>query len=263
MNIGNIEAYGIVYKITNNINNKVYIGVTVQERGFKDRYGGNLERNTHNKYLKYSINKYGISNFTITEILDIAFSYEELNIKEKTWISIYKSNNKLYGYNLTDGGSNGKLNSCVKERMSLNNKGSNNPMYGKTHSEEAKQKIGLANRGRTINFSKEHNAKLSEVMKGKKFTEEHRRNLKLSHINKNLGGDNPNAKQRVIKFVNKEPIFFGSCVEAVDYMTVLGYRAVKKWFRKDFGIPKKHQDTVEFVGYVQEYYDYKNSLIED
>ena len=33
MRIGNIKVYGIVYKITNKINKKVYIGITKQNKG--------------------------------------------------------------------------------------------------------------------------------------------------------------------------------------------------------------------------------------
>lgn len=38
MKIGNIEAYGIIYKIENLINKKVYIGQTTRNNGFKGRY---------------------------------------------------------------------------------------------------------------------------------------------------------------------------------------------------------------------------------
>lgn len=41
MKIGNIECYGVIYKITNKINKKVYIGQTVN--GFNRRYIGKGE----------------------------------------------------------------------------------------------------------------------------------------------------------------------------------------------------------------------------
>ena len=95
MKIGNLEVYGIIYKITNKINGKVYIGQTTQE--FNMRYcrkGVGLERvyqyhNSHkiygwgyNKHLLDSFNKYGLDNFDLDIYFDYAFSEKELNIKE-------------------------------------------------------------------------------------------------------------------------------------------------------------------------------------
>ena len=78
--IGNLEVYGVIYKIENKINHKVYIGQTVQ--GFDKRYAGELAKYTCSKHLKSSIQKYGIDNFDICKIFDIAFSRKELDIKE-------------------------------------------------------------------------------------------------------------------------------------------------------------------------------------
>lgn len=119
--IGNLEVYGIIYKIENIVNNKVYIGQTTRKDGFKGRYIGNNNTspiewvyNYHNtandkgiycnKYLLNSIEKYGFNNFKIIQIFDVAFSEKELNIKEKCWIKYYKSNIRKYGFNFTDGG---------------------------------------------------------------------------------------------------------------------------------------------------------------
>lgn len=115
MKIGNLEVYGIIYKIENLINHKVYIGQTTQ--GFKRRYnakGVGIERvynyhkahqkhdSSYNKHLLLSIEEYGFENFTVTEIIDYAFSEYELDIKEKCWIQYY---NSFYnGYNMTHGG---------------------------------------------------------------------------------------------------------------------------------------------------------------
>lgn len=123
MKIGNLEVYGIIYKITNIINGKVYIGQTIQEGGFDARYKGDLKENTHNEHLKRSIFKYGIENFKINKIYDIAFSKEELDIKECLWISIYHSNNKKFGYNKTSGGSQPKFNIEIKNKISKSRTG--------------------------------------------------------------------------------------------------------------------------------------------
>lgn len=117
MKIGNLEVYGIIYKITNIKNNKSYIGQTIDEKGFDGRYHNSLEKNTHNVYLKRSIEKYGIKNFEVNKILDVAFSRNELNIKEDMWIKHYDSTNKDFGYNLTVGGSFGDYSEDYLEHM--------------------------------------------------------------------------------------------------------------------------------------------------
>ena len=160
-----IERYGVIYVIRNKINNKLYIGQTVNN--FHRRYGSNLLKNTHNQHLKNSIQKYGIENFEIDEEFDIAYSKEELDKLECLYIDIYDSINN--GYNNQTGGSNGKHTEETKQKISEANKGKkrseetkkkiseslkgkyggeNSPMYGKHHSEETKQKISEANKGK-------------------------------------------------------------------------------------------------------------------
>ena len=119
MKIGNIECYGIIYKITNKINNRCYIGQTTMS--FKERYSSkgcgiekvyNYHKNkkkrkeSYNSHLIRSIEKYGFSNWVIIEIYDIAFSKIELDIKEKYYIELFDCINN--GYNNKEGGSNGK-----------------------------------------------------------------------------------------------------------------------------------------------------------
>lgn len=120
MRIGNLEVYGIIYKITNKVNGKSYIGQTRRENGFKGRYphgGEGIERvyiyykkeieiNDRHSHVNYhlfnSIGKYGFENFEVTEVYDIAFSQQELDIKEKVYIKYFDCINN--GYNKLEGG---------------------------------------------------------------------------------------------------------------------------------------------------------------
>lgn len=116
MKIGNLDVYGIIYKITNKINGKVYIGQTINKLSLRYSARGNtmLEKiyNYHNNckkgnryfnsYLLNSMNKYGLENFEMIECFDFAFSQYELNIKEYTWVTYY--NSYIGGYNRTAGG---------------------------------------------------------------------------------------------------------------------------------------------------------------
>ena len=86
----------LVYKITNKINNKIYIGQTTEtiEKRFKRHCGYQLDDNT---YIHRAIKKYGKDNFYIEQI-DEANNQQELNEKELYWIKFYQSDKE--GYNL-------------------------------------------------------------------------------------------------------------------------------------------------------------------
>jgi group I intron endonuclease len=95
----------VVYKITNTINSKVYIGITKQiiKRIGNHIYYFKNPNSNNNTYLHKALRKYGLENFTI-EILEICNSLEELNNKEIYWISELQSTNSIFGYNLDSGG---------------------------------------------------------------------------------------------------------------------------------------------------------------
>ena len=65
-----------------------------------------------------------------------------------------------------------------KKKKSLENSGEKNPMYGGTHTPEARERIGAAQRGKTI--SEEHRQRISEVNKGRKLSEEHRKKISIA-----------------------------------------------------------------------------------
>ena len=91
-------AYGVVYKLTNTVNGKNYIGQTKNsvEKRFRDH--------TYAKSaIGDAIRKYGKDKFT-KEILAVCESREELNACELRFISEYKSNDPNFGYNRTGGG---------------------------------------------------------------------------------------------------------------------------------------------------------------
>ena len=116
---------GYIYKITNTINNKIYIGKTVNTIEY--RWHQHV-REAHNKkntniLLHNAINKYGYNKFTI-EVLEQCDN-EMLNEKEKLYIYLYDSfYKKGKGYNMTQGGDGGcKYND--KEILELWNQGLN------------------------------------------------------------------------------------------------------------------------------------------
>ena len=101
-----------IYLHRNKINNKVYIGQTIQspEERWKN---GNGYKGCY--YFYNAIQKYGWDNFEhIILEQNNNWTYEQLNNKEKEYIKLFDSTNPKYGYNICDGGSNISPNALPK-----------------------------------------------------------------------------------------------------------------------------------------------------
>lgn len=108
--------YGYIYKITNKINGKIYIGQTIHKIQYRFREHCNgikylLKHRKNVSYLQKAILKYGKENFIIEEI-DTAVSEEDMDNKEIFWIDKYNSTDRNIGYNITKGGEGGDTCSC-------------------------------------------------------------------------------------------------------------------------------------------------------
>ena len=132
-----------VYKITNKVTNKVYIGITNQGSGARYRHHWYESRIGEPSPIHRYMAKYGEENFTL-EIIDFADTYDELKEKEKYWIKQYNSIDRTIGYNLTEGGDG---------------------TFGRKHSEETKEKIRQKALGRKL--SDETKKKMSDIRRGK------------------------------------------------------------------------------------------------
>ncbi len=94
---------GCIYIITNNINNKIYIGKTI--RAIKERWEEHCRHFSYVDYPLYlAMRKYGIENFSIKILEDNILSDEDLNEKEQYYIKKYHSLTSENGYNCTLGG---------------------------------------------------------------------------------------------------------------------------------------------------------------
>lgn len=91
-----------IYKITNKINGKIYIGKTLKsiESRWKEHIKASDKKESENRPLYRAFKKYGINNFNIEEVEKC--SEEEVNKKERYWIEQYGSFKN--GYNATLGG---------------------------------------------------------------------------------------------------------------------------------------------------------------
>ena len=94
-----------IYKITNKVNRKVYIGQSISIEHRWAAHKSTAFRKTSKEYdkpLYASIRKYGLDNFDFSVIEECQPA--ELNEKEIYWIKYYQSNDLSKGYNLTPGG---------------------------------------------------------------------------------------------------------------------------------------------------------------
>lgn len=172
----------IVYKITNLVNNKIYIGVHKTNDPFDDYFGSGVA-------IQSAVKKYGKQNFK-KEILygnlDMHEAYRiESELVDKKFVSDVNT------YNLKVGGYGGGIPHTeeTRKRISETYRGKGNPFYGKTHSEETKEKIrkkvsGKNNPryGKPFTHTEDAKAKISKSMCGRKHSAETK--AKISKSNK-------------------------------------------------------------------------------
>ena len=93
------SMYGYIYKITNLVNGKIYIGQHKSQVFDRDYHGSG-------KLIRRAFKKYGIENFKV-ELLKWCETRSDINKYEKIYIHIYHSNNLAVGYNISKGGDGG------------------------------------------------------------------------------------------------------------------------------------------------------------
>lgn len=119
-----------VYKITNQVNSKIYIGYTkfTAEERWKEHVGN---RNVKNYHLSCAIRKYGADSFDV-ETLWQSRSSEAAKETEKLLIAEYKSHLRDVGYNLTMGGEGQSSTPEVKKKIAAS-------LIGKKRSRETRE----------------------------------------------------------------------------------------------------------------------------
>jgi len=170
----------IIYKVTNIVNGKMYIGQTVKSlRQRKRKHLSDAKFHRDNFYFHHAIRKYGPDNFKWMPLAEGWGSIETLNLLEIHFIQLYDS--YVDGYNLTEGGGG---------------------VRGHKHSDETRKKIALTRIGKK--YSAETLKKMSEAQLGKKVSAKTRKKISLANIGKNnsmygkCGKDCPTAKAVII-----------------------------------------------------------------
>lgn len=131
---------------------KVYVGITKLDVEQRWQQGKNYKSNP---YFTNAIKKYGWDKFE-HKILFVGLTKEEAEQHEIDLIAKYKSNNKLYGYNIEHGGNaKGKVSQETRIKMSKAHIGKKHPWI-KKHTEEQKQKISNKLQGRVSPMKGKH-----------------------------------------------------------------------------------------------------------
>lgn len=172
-----------IYKITNKINNKAYVGFTKKpideywdKRCYLAEKGYDKSQTTGGRFIMNAIRKYGKDNFTM-EIIYVSYDVEHtFEVMEEHFIRQFKTHWSEGGYNLTYGGSGQKglkHKRKSRQKMRKSQKGTNNGFHGKHHNEETKWKCGARTRGKTYENiygsekANEIKQKQSKLKKGK------------------------------------------------------------------------------------------------
>lgn len=255
--------YGYIYKTTNKVNNKIYIGQHKCDKFDVTYYGSG-------KILKRAVEKYGYDNFSI-KLIEECNSKHELNEREKYWIEYYHATNSDIGYNIAFGGNGGDIFSC----LSLQEQNEKRRKHSKNTSARIWVTDGKNNkyinnsesipegfhRGRTINTenigryerTEEMKSKLKgrpAPMKGKHLSEETKEKIRQANLGKKYSAETNKKKGRP-KHGEENPMFgthykwltngevdfklFEKDWDKLEYYTNLGFvrgRSNKKLFKK-------------------------------
>ena len=149
--------FGYIYKTTNLVNDKIYIG----------QHHGDIDLHYHGsgKLIRYAIKKYGVQYFK-TEVLEECNCDAMLNEREVFWIKYYNSTDKSIGYNIHKGGISSPLAGKVSHRK------------GKKLSIQSRIKMSIADTGGKK--SPEHCENIRKALLGNKIPESVKRKISKS-----------------------------------------------------------------------------------
>lgn len=200
--------YFYIYKVTNKINSKSYVGKHASNHEFDDYLGSGI-------LINKAIKKYGKENFC-----KIVLEYctpENINDREKIWIEKENCLNPN-GYNIAKGGEGGDLISRHPDNDQIRKDISRRVQsFYDNESDEHREWRSKRNKGKTRTDDTRHN--ISTGRRGIKFTDEHKKHISDACIEymKNV----PRYNQRAVKCYDDE----GNFIEELDSIQ----KAAKKY----------------------------------
>lgn len=267
-----------IYKITNKVNGKVYIGQSVDIYCRWCSHKNTMKNKNKKEYdypLYRAFRKYGVINFNF-EVIHIC-EESELNDLEIKYISQYNSctlDEEGYGYNQNHGGNNNireiKLSDETKQKIANKLKqsmlGENNPMYGKHHTKNTRKLISEARKNNETTRTRKIICDSIEFLNAPKCADYYKVNIHtmvgwLNKVNKMPQKfidlklhykDSPNEIYDVIEKKTKgqhyaskkvvcNNVLFESVIELSEYYDIKVYKT-RDWLRGKVKTPKPFID---------------------
>jgi group I intron endonuclease len=179
-----------MYKITNTVNQKVYIGQTNNPTLRWSQHKSNAKYDRGNQVITKALTKYGSNVFTF-EVIATCLTQLDTDATEEQLIQQYDSRNPKKGYNISAGGNTTprtpeiltKISDSLKKYYETHD----GWLKGKTLNEEwklnmSKAALGKPGTNKGKKFSEEWKNKISNSLTGKSLSEEHIKHLSESHI---------------------------------------------------------------------------------
>lgn len=191
---------GYIYKITNTVNGKIYIGLTTVSVEHRWKQHCQTAKRGSNKHLYFSMRKYGIENFKIEQI-DSTDNFEELGNLERKYIKEYNSANPCFGYNITHGGERCQLDGNPRTRLTVNDVEEIREIYSKCEIgvtecwEKYKDRISFDA------FEKIYEGQTWKSVKPDVYTEE------AKEIHKKMGGKKRYGEKNVNAIYSDEEVY--------------------------------------------------------
>lgn len=204
----------MVYVHINNVNGKMYVGITCQTA--KERWRGGKGYKRCPAFYN-AIQKYGWDAFEHFIFADGITSDEAYNI-EKILIDKLQTQDKDFGYNIVEGGRVHKQTEETRRKISETHMGEKNPMYGRKHTEEEKRHLREISSGKNNpTYGRRHTPeelrKMRESQLGKKLTDEQKAKISQSLKGKTLG--KPKRKGCIRKRIPVRCVETGAVYESI------------------------------------------------
>ena len=161
-----------LYRITDALNNKIYIGQSNKETERWRQHKYLARQNEPVQYIHRAIKKYGVENFTY-EVIAQCLTQEDADETEILLIKQYDSRNKDKGYNVAPGGDHAWNTGLPKEQQ---------PMYGKQQSEHQKKICSEVHTGWNNPHSDEWKQNMSKIMTGRILLDEWKNKIGQAHL---------------------------------------------------------------------------------